>query len=198
VSSLVVVDWAALKTAARAAIVTSGVFALSDKVIGNQSTAPFAARSFALLGLTYARSRSSLRRVGERLLPDLVADFVGLSAGKMDLGDERVAVAHASACGLFSSGPGDGHFAVRARADAPYRAVLASRLFAAEQPRQGCVREIGLVKERPSAGSPGLLSGGDVPVYRCENDPRPPGQRRELARKRDSVSVGQLDVDKDR
>jgi uncharacterized membrane protein YccC len=53
VSSLFVVDRAALKSAARAAIVTAGVFAFADKVIGNQSTALFAAiGSFALLGLT--------------------------------------------------------------------------------------------------------------------------------------------------
>lgn len=46
-------DWPALKLAARAAIVTAGVFAFADKVIGNQSTALFAAiGSFALLGLT--------------------------------------------------------------------------------------------------------------------------------------------------
>jgi hypothetical protein len=47
-----VVDWAALKIAARAAIVTTGVFAFADKVIGNESTALFAAvGSFALLVL---------------------------------------------------------------------------------------------------------------------------------------------------
>jgi uncharacterized membrane protein YccC len=53
VSSLFVVDRAALKSAARAAIVTAGMFAFADKVIGNQSTALFASiGSFALLVLT--------------------------------------------------------------------------------------------------------------------------------------------------
>jgi uncharacterized membrane protein YccC len=51
VSSLVV-DRAALKSAARAAIVITGVFAIADKVIGNPTTALFAAfGSFALLVL---------------------------------------------------------------------------------------------------------------------------------------------------
>jgi len=52
VSSLHRLDRAALKSAARAAIVIPGVFAFADKVIGNQSMALFAAfGSFALLVL---------------------------------------------------------------------------------------------------------------------------------------------------
>ena len=44
-------------------------------------------------------------RVGERLLPDLVADLVGLSTGKMHLEDEWVAPVHASASrGQMASG----------------------------------------------------------------------------------------------
>jgi uncharacterized membrane protein YccC len=50
--SLLVVDRAALKSAARAAIVITGVFAFADKVIGNPTTALFGAfGSFALLVL---------------------------------------------------------------------------------------------------------------------------------------------------
>jgi uncharacterized membrane protein YccC len=49
-SSLLVLDRAALRSAARAAIVITGVFAFADKVIGNPSTALFAAfGSLALL-----------------------------------------------------------------------------------------------------------------------------------------------------
>ena len=51
-SSLVVLDRTALRRAARAAIVLPAVFAFADKVIGNPTTALFAAfGSFALLVL---------------------------------------------------------------------------------------------------------------------------------------------------
>lgn len=54
------VDRAALKSAARAAIVITVVFAFADKVIGNLTTAPFATfGSFALLVLTHAPPRAT-------------------------------------------------------------------------------------------------------------------------------------------
>ena len=39
------------------------------------------------------------------------------------------------------------------------------------------------------------MGGGDLAIDRGENDPGVPGERDELAREGDSVSVGQLDVD---
>jgi uncharacterized membrane protein YccC len=64
VSSRIVVDRPALKSAARAAIVIAGVFAFADKVIGNPSTALFAAfGSVALMILAQFRGPPRTRLV---------------------------------------------------------------------------------------------------------------------------------------
>jgi Fusaric acid resistance protein-like len=77
VGSLVVVDRAALKSAARAAIVTTGVFAFADKVIGNPSMALFASiGSFALLVLAQFTGPPRTRLVAYLALGCVGAAFI--------------------------------------------------------------------------------------------------------------------------
>ena len=77
--SSLVVDRAAVKTAARAAIVIAGVFAFADKVIGNQSTALFAAfGSFALLVLAQFRGPPRTRLLAYLALGCVGAAFYTL------------------------------------------------------------------------------------------------------------------------
>lgn len=79
VSSLFVVDRAALKSAARAAIVTAGVFAFADKVIGNQSTALLASiGSFALVVLTQFTGPARTRLLAYLALGCVGAAFITL------------------------------------------------------------------------------------------------------------------------
>ncbi|HEY1516525.1 MAG TPA: FUSC family protein [Solirubrobacteraceae bacterium] len=78
-SSLFVMDLPALKSAARAAIVTTAVFAFADKVIGNESTALFATvGSFALLGLTQFTGPPRTRLLAYVVLGCVGAAFITL------------------------------------------------------------------------------------------------------------------------
>src|ERR1700759_462703 len=76
----------------------------------------------------------------------------------------------------------------------PYRERWVSRLFAAEQLREGGIGEVGLDHERAGTGEPGLAGRGDVPIDRGENNAGAPRERRELARQREPVSVRPLDA----
>jgi uncharacterized membrane protein YccC len=78
-SSLLVVDRTALRRAARAAIVITGVFAFADKVIGNPTTALFAAfGSFALLVLAQFTGPPRTRSLAYLALGCLGAVFITL------------------------------------------------------------------------------------------------------------------------
>jgi MFS family permease len=78
-SSLLVVDRTALRRAARAAIVITGVFAFADKVIGNPTTALFAAfGSFALLVLAQFSGPPRIRSLAYLALGCVGAVFITL------------------------------------------------------------------------------------------------------------------------
>jgi uncharacterized membrane protein YccC len=78
-SSLLVVDRTALRRAARAAIVITGVFAFADKVIGNPTTALFAAfGSFALLVLAQFSGPPRVRSLAYLALGCVGAVFITL------------------------------------------------------------------------------------------------------------------------